>query len=303
MLNREKNENDKHFAQLINCFDKLVDLHNRNLYERIINEVKKKERSTIVYQSLFNLILHSSNRNDYLESIDSIIEKLLFEDIEQLFQWDKKDCVLHFLIQLTIAEKKQFPSWFNNQFLQRIIETFVLNNNEYIQGSLIDFLGTLVEHDLLSPFDQYLTSNFIQLSQYSLGDVVRCALAHAWFIILTKSNSIHSNYPFSFGANTSRHLLVINIIAQIPLLIGDGGHETEIQCLRLIESLEMKTNELLPVLDFLLNDGSSNEIKIQAARLLSIPSAKQTNEILEDELHSILHWLEHPDEHMILDCD
>jgi hypothetical protein len=263
--------------------------------------VKNKKRTTMVYQSLFNLILNSTN---YLESIDTIIETLLFQDTDQLLQWDNKDCVLHFLIQLSKKTKTQFPSWFNNEFLRRIIEKFVQNTNEYIQGSLIDFLATLIEHDLLSPFDNYLTTNFIQLTQYSLGDVVRCALAHAWFIILTKSNDLKPAYPFSFGSNIDRDSLLKVIIAQIPLLIGDGGHETEVQCLRLIESLGIQNKELEIVLDFLLHDGCSNEIKEQAGRLLSsIPNESKINEILEDEFSSILHWLEHPDEHMILDCD
>jgi hypothetical protein len=297
----EENDNDKNFAQLINCFDKLQEFMNTNLYDIIINHVKNKKRTTMVYQSLFNLILNSTN---YLESIDTIIETLLFQDTDQLLQWDNKDCVLHFLIQLSKKTKTQFPSWFNNEFLRRIIEKFVQNTNEYIQGSLIDFLATLIEHDLLSPFDNYLTTNFIQLTQYSLGDVVRCALAHAWFIILTKSNDLKPAYPFSFGSNIDRDSLLKVIIAQIPLLIGDGGHETEVQCLRLIESLGIQNKELEIVLDFLLHDGCSNEIKEQAGRLLSsIPNESKINEILEDEFSSILHWLEHPDEHMILDCD
>ncbi|CAF2780559.1 unnamed protein product, partial [Rotaria sp. Silwood2] len=51
------------------------------------------------------------------------------------------------------------------------------------------------------------------------------------------------------------------------------------------------------------------ERNIQSIDLASIYSTcyvfieKKSNEILEDELSSILHWLEHPDEHMILDCD
>jgi hypothetical protein len=155
--------------------------------------------------------------------------------------------------------------------------------------------------------DNYLTSNFIQLTQYSLGDVVRCALAHAWYIILTKTNDDNHNYQFSFGLNINRNSLLTIIIAQIPLLIGDGGHETEIQCLRLIEFIGGKTKELENVLDFLISDGCSNEIKMKASQLLSISNEKiiekKNDEILEDELSSILHWLEHPDEHMILDCD
>jgi hypothetical protein len=303
----EENDNDKNFAQLINCFDRLREfglLMNDNLYNIIIHHVKNNKRITSVYQSLFNLILNSStNRKDYLESIVSIIELLLFQDTDQFLQWDTKDCVLHFLIKLSKITKTEFPSWFTNEFLRQIIENFVHNTNEYIQGSLIDFLSTLIEYDLLSPLDNYLTTNFIQLTQYSLGDVVRCALAHAWFIILTKSNDIKHHYPFSFESNIDRNLLLNIIIAQIPLLIGDGGHETELQCLRLIESLGIKNKELEIVLDFLRHDGCSNEIKEQASRLLSITNEVQINEILEDEFHSILHWLEHPDEHMILDCD
>ncbi|CAF5196992.1 unnamed protein product, partial [Rotaria magnacalcarata] len=51
-----------------------------------------------------------------------------------------------------------------------------------------------------------------------------------------------------------------------------------------------------------MNDGCSNEIKEKASQLLSISNDKTTekknDEILDDELTSILHWLEHPDEHM-----
>ncbi len=305
MLNGE-NDHDKNFAQLINCLDKLREfgLLINHLYDRIISHVKNTKRTTIVYQSLFNLILNTTEKKDYLESIYSILETLLFQDIDQLLQWDNKDCALHFLIQLTKTTKSaQFPSWFTNEFFQRIIEKLVHSNNEYIQGSLIDFFATLVEYDLLSPLDHYLTSNFIQLTEYSLGDVVRCALAHAWYVILTKANDDHSNYQFSFGLNINRDALLTIVIAQIPLLIGDGGHETEIQCLHLIEFLGTKNKELENVLDFLINDGCSNEIKEKAGQLLSISNEKKTDEILSDEFSSILHWLEHPDEHMILDCD
>jgi hypothetical protein len=304
----EDNNSDKNFAQLINCFEKLQEfnllINRNNLYDIIIEHVKNKKRITVVYQSLFNLILNTTNRKDYLESIYSIIEIILFQDMDKLLQWDNKDNVLHFFIELIKKNQiLEFPSWFTNEFIQNIIEKFVHNNNEYIQGSLIDFLAILVEYNLLSPLDNYLTSNFIQLTQYSLGDVVRCALAHAWFIILTKGNDEQHNYRFSFGLNINSDSLLTIVIAQIPLLIGDGGHETEIQCLRLIEFIGGNTKELENVLDFLVNDGCSNEIKEKAARLLSIPNEKKINEILEDELSSILHWLEHPDEHMILDCD
>lgn len=311
MMLTEENDHDKNFAQLINCFEKLQEFNllnniNNSLYNIIIDHVKNKTRTAIVYQALFYLILNSSDRKHYLESIYLIIETILFQDLDKLLQWDNKDCVLHFLIQL-IQKNQQFPSWFTNEFLRQLIEKLVHNNNEYIQGSLIDFLATLVEYNLLSPLDDYLTSNFIQLTQYSLGDVVRCALAHAWYIILTKPNDNNQNYQFSFGLNIDRTSLLTIVIAQIPLLIGDGGHETEIQCLNLIEFIGGKTKELENVLDFLVNDGCSNEIKEKAGRLLSIPNekfhGKKNNEILEDELSSILHWLEHPDEHMILDCD
>ncbi|CAF0959238.1 unnamed protein product [Adineta steineri] len=316
MLNGENNH-DKNFAQLINCFGKLQQfkLLNNNLDDIIIEHIKNKTRTTLVYQALFNLILNTPNRIYYLESLYTIIEKLLFQDTDKLLQWDNKDSILHFFIQLiktttNISKHDKYPSWFNNEFLQRIIEKFVHNNNEYIQGSLIDFLATLVEYDLLSPLDNYLTSNFIQLTEYSLGDVVRCALAHAWYIILTKANNNDcsiNQYEFSFGNTINRESLSTIVIAQIPLLIGDGGHETEIQCLHLIEFIGGKTKELENVLDFLISDGCSNEIKEKARQLLSVENNKTTekksNEILEDELSSILHWLEHPDEHMILDCD
>jgi hypothetical protein len=307
-----ENDHDKNFAQLINCFEKLQEFGytDHNLYDIIINHVKTKKRIAIVYQSLFNLILNISDRKSYFESIHSIIEILLFQDTDKLLQWENQDCALHFLIELIkkvrVSEEKKFPSWFTNEFLQRIIEKLVHNNNEYIQGSLIDLLATLVEYDLLSPLDNYLTSNFIQLTEYSLGDVVRCALAHAWYIILIKPND-KTNYQFSFGLNINRDSLLTIVIAQIPLLIGDGGHETEIQCLHLIEFIGGKNKELESVLDFLIHDGCSNEIKDKACRLLTNSndkiSEKKNDEILEDELSSILHWLDHPDEHMILDCD
>ncbi|CAF1314707.1 unnamed protein product, partial [Rotaria sordida] len=84
--------------------------------------------------------------------------------------------------------------------------------------------------------NNYLTTNFIQLTHYSPGDVVRYSLAHRWFIILTKAidkniNKIKEiNYYFSFGLNTNFNSLLTIIINQIPLLIEDDGHETEIQC-------------------------------------------------------------------------
>ncbi|CAF4041266.1 unnamed protein product [Rotaria sordida] len=84
--------------------------------------------------------------------------------------------------------------------------------------------------------NNYLTTNFIQLTHYSPGDVVRYSLAHRWFIILTKAidkniDKIKEiNYYFSFGLNTNFNSLLTIIINQIPLLIEDDGHETEIQC-------------------------------------------------------------------------
>ncbi|UJR08559.1 hypothetical protein I4U23_012820 [Adineta vaga] len=298
---------DKILAQLIVCLEKLQQSNNNESIQMIIDQVKMKIRSTFVYQSLFSLILNTMNNKDYLESIESIIEILLFQDTDQLLQWDNKDCVLHFLIQLVKSSNiSQLPSWFTNDFLRQLIDKLVHNTNEYIQGDLIDFLATLVECDLLSPMDNHLTSNFIQLTEYSLGDVVRCALAHAWYIILTKATNdqtLEKHYQFSFGDNSKDNSLSTIVINQIPLLIGDGGQETEIQCLRLIEFLGSKTKELENVLDFLVNDGCSNEIKEKASHLLSRPIVKKTEEILEDELSSVLHWLEHPDDHMILDCD
>lgn len=317
----EENHDDKIFAQLMNCFEQLqqFDLLKdipTNLYETIINHVQTKTRATIVYQSLFSLLLNSPNRKNLLELIYCIIENLLVQDNDQLLQWDNRDCVLQFLIQLIKQNKNiqldDYPTWFNNEFLHCIIEKFVHYNNEYIQGSLIDFLGILIEYDLISPLDNYLTTNFIQLTQYSLGDVVRCSLAHAWYVILTKAttnnnDSKENQYDFSFGSNTNFDSLVNIVMTQIPLLIGDGGHETEIQCLQLIEFIGKQNKELENILDFLINDGCSNEIKEKARKLLTNSNdtlyEKKPNEILEDELSSILHWLEHPDEHMILDCD
>ena len=135
---------------------------------------------------------------------------------------------------------------------------------------MIEFLGTIIESDLLSPFDNYLITNFIQLTQHALGDVVRCALAHVWNIILIKTTTHQQQYQFSFGININHDSLLTILIAQIPLLIGDGGHQTEIQCLRLIESIAMKNKDLDNVLEFLHTDGCSNEIKDKAGRLLSI---------------------------------
>ncbi|CAF4992335.1 unnamed protein product, partial [Rotaria magnacalcarata] len=65
-------------------------------------------------------------------------------------------------------------------------------------------------------------------------------------------------------------------MAQVPLLIGDGGHETEIQCLRLIEFIGKKDKGLDNILEFLMNDGCSNEIKEKASQLLSISNDKTT---------------------------
>ncbi|CAF1962284.1 unnamed protein product [Rotaria magnacalcarata] len=316
MMLVEEHDHDKNFAQLINCYEKLEEFNllmntNNNFYAIIINQVKKKKRTTLVYQSLFSLILNATNKKAHFESIHSIVETLLFQDTDPLLQWDNQDCVLHFLIQF--IKQDEYPSWFTNQFLQRIIEKFVHNTNEYVQGSLIDFLATLIEYDFISPLDNYLTTNFIQLTHYSLGDVVRCSLARAWYIILTKATEKNLNekkendYQFSFGINTNFDSLLTVVMAQVPLLIGDGGHETEIQCLRLIEFIGKKDNGLDNILEFLMNDGCSNEIKEKASQLLSISNDKTTekknDEILDDELTSILHWLEHPDEHMVLDCD
>ncbi|CAF1417267.1 unnamed protein product [Rotaria sp. Silwood1] len=317
MMLTKENNHDKNLAQLIKCFEKLKEfnliINNNNLYDIIINHIKNKKRITIVYQSLFNLILNTTNKINNLESIYTILERILFQDNDKLLQWDNQDCVFHFLIQLIKNfHYNQYPSWFTKKFLQSIIEKYVHNNNnEYIQASLIDFLATLIQYDLVSPLDNYLTKNFIQLTQYSLGDVVRCSLAHAWYIILTKATNKNiieiNNYYFSFDLNTNFDSLLTIVINQIPLLIGDGGHETEIQCLYLIEFIGNKNNKLDNILEFLVNDGCSNEIKEKARQLLSISNdeiiEKKSNEILEDELSSILHWLEHPDEHMILDCD
>ncbi|CAF2980019.1 unnamed protein product [Rotaria socialis] len=316
MMLTAEHDHDKNFAQLINCYEKLEEFNllintNNNLYEIIISQVKNKKRTTLVYQSLFNLILHTTNKKAHFESIHSIVETLLFQDTDPLLQWDNQDCVLHFLIQF--IKQNEYPSWFTNEFLRRIIEKFVHNTNEYVQGSLIDFLATLIAYDFISPLDNYLTTNFIQLTQYSLGDVVRCSLAHAWYIILTKATENNLNekkendYQFSFGINTNFDSLLTVVMTQVPVLIGDGGHETEIQCLRLIEFIGKKDKGLDNILEFLMNDGCSNEIKEKASQLLSISNDKTTekknDEILDDELTSILHWLEHPDEHMVLDCD
>ncbi|CAF4445357.1 unnamed protein product, partial [Rotaria sp. Silwood2] len=247
MLTKENNH-DKNLSQLINCFEKLQEFNllidnNNSLYDIIINHIKNKKRITIVYQSLFNLLVNTTNKKNIFESIYSILERILFQDNDKLLQWDNQDCVFHFLIQLIkIFHHDQYPSWFTNEFLQSIIEKYVHNNNnEYIQASLIDFLAILIQYDLISPLDNYLTTNFIQLTHYSLGDVVRCSLAHAWYIILTTATDKNVNetkeinYHFSFGLNTNFDSLLTIVINQIPLLIGDGGHETEIQCLRLIE--------------------------------------------------------------------
>ena len=299
-----QNREEKTFAQLITCLDRLRGSIEENFDEVIVEQVMKKKRSTVVYRAFFDYILHSTNRTSIAEKIQPIVELLLFEKLDPLFQWDNQDCVLHFLKQLS---QICLAKWLTTEFLHRIVEQFVHNTNEYIQGSLIDLLASLVAEHHLSPFDHYLTSNFIQLTDYSLGDVVRCALAHAWLIILTQSNSprpSHHSYQFSFGTNIDRQSLTTIISEQIPLLIGDGGQQTEVQCLQLIETLETRTKELEKVLEFLYNDGCSNEIKEHAGRLLGrTTNEKKMNEILEDEFRSILHWLEHPDEHMILDCD
>ena len=299
MLTRE-NPQEKTFAQLIICAGKF----SQSIDEHLIEEITKKKRSILVYQAFFDYLLHSTNRTIYLEKIHSIIQLLLLEKLDPLYQWDHQDCILHFLKQLSqMSESNQYPSWLTNDFLHQLIEQFVHSNNEYLQGSLIDLLSSLIERKHLSPLDDYLTKNFIQLTDYSLGDVVRCALAHAWFIILIQSNTPDQQYRFSFGSIIDRNCLIQIIIEQIPLLIGDGGQETEVQCLHLIESLGMKNEQLEKVLEFLFNDGASKEIKEHAGRLLEKTVEKKKNDLLQDEFQSILHWLEHPDEHMILDCD
>ena len=115
---------------------------------------------------------------------------------------------------------------------------------------------------------------FVQFSDESLGDVVWCALAHAWFILLTKSRE-----------------------------------ETERQCLWLIASI--RDRRLDDVLDFLALDGRFEKIQYRARRLLflemnnekDVEIEKKTNERFQDELASILHRFERPDKHMTLDCD
>ena len=99
----EENCSEKVYAQLMNCLDRL-EILNEDLYKRIIDYVKKKKRSIVVYQAFFNLI----EKKDYLESIYSIIETLLFQETDQLLQWDNQDCILHFLIQLIKKGQNSF---------------------------------------------------------------------------------------------------------------------------------------------------------------------------------------------------
>ena len=320
MMLTVENDHDKNFAQLIQCFEKLQEFNlltnTSHIYDIIIEHTKNKKRTALVYQSLFNLILNTTNGKHYLDLIYPLVEMLLFQETDELLQWDKKDCALQFLIRLIKInqgfEYDKYPSWFNHEFLQCIIEKFVHHCNEYIQSSLINFLAMLIQYDFISPFDHCLTTNFIQLTQCSLGDIVRCSLSHAWYIILSKAKNdkiskIKNNHPFSFGLNTNFDSLFNIVRAQIPLLVGDGGHETEIQCLRLIELLGNNDKKLENILDFLVNDGCSNEIRERARRLLCISNDKvieqKKDEILDDEFSTILHWFEHPDEHIILDCD
>lgn len=292
---------EKTFAQLIICAEKFSPTIDEHLTEKLIEDLRKKNYSAFVYQALFDYLLHCPNRIIHLEKIHSIIEYLLLKKLDPLYQWDHQDCLLHFLKQ--ICETQQYPSWFNNEFLRQLIEQFVHSTNEYLQGSLIDLFSSLIERQHLSPMDDYLTKNFIQLTDDSLGDVVRCALAHVWLIILIQSNTSNEHYRFSLGSNIDRENLIEIINKQIPLLIGDGGQETEVQCLHLIQSLERINEQLKKVLEFLFNDGASKEIKEHAGRLLGKTMMNEMNDILEEEFQSILHWLEHPDEHMILDCD
>ncbi|CAF0901717.1 unnamed protein product [Rotaria sordida] len=185
----------------------------------------------------------------------------------------------------------QFPFWLTSPFLQRLLEKFVHHADEYIESNLIDVFSILVKYDYLSPFDSYVSRNFTQLTQYSLDDIVCCALIRSWFIILRKSNEHQiDHYHFACGSTITSKKLLTTVITQIPLSIG------------------LKDQLLDNVIDFLFHDDYSDEIKMKARQLichLSVDQSinKTSIEILDEEFRSILHWLEHPDEYLILDCD
>ena len=299
VLNENLINEEKSFALLINCLTYL-EVDREKTYDKLLIYIQQQPRQTIVYQAFFRFILLCSI--DF-EGIEPIVDYLLFQHVDTLFQWDKYDCVLQFLIEF-IRTKSIYPSWLNIDLFRRIIERFISHTNEYVQANLIELFACLIQCELLSPFDEYLTKNFVELTQNSLGDVVRRALAHAWHVILTKSTVSNRTYRFSFGNEIDEKILKQIILEQIPRLIGDAGYETEMQCLELIRLIRNETNDLNDVLEFLSNDGCSNEIKSQARMILEEKIFKnEKNEILEDEYVSILHWLEHPDEHLVLDCD
>lgn len=299
-------EDEKTYSHLLRCFQQLTvqSISDDDLVELIFSRVNEKHRSTLIYQSFFDLI---RTKSFVVERMSKIVDDLLFEHKDLLFQWDKKDCALHFLKEL--VSDGDCPSWLNEIFVRRVIETLLHHTNEYIQASLIDLLASLVQSNLLSPVDTYLNTILVQFTDESLGDVVRCALAHAWLILLNKSREeTRESYRISFGEHVNPPSFVVNtVIAQIPRLIGDAGQETERQCLRLIESVGTD-RQLDDVLDFLAHDGCSEEIQRQARRLLFKEMSddgieNKTKERFQDELAAILHWFEHPDEHMTLDCD
>ena len=301
-------EHEKSYSHLLCALEHQSSI-DMDLCELIFYRVNEKRHSTLIYQSFFRFILQRSLATSFAERMSKMVADLLFEEKELLFQWDKKDCALHFLGEL--VQRQICPSWLNESFLRRVMESLLQHTNEYIQASLIHLLASLVRAKLLSPFDSHLNNTFVQFTGDSLGDVVRCALAHGWSILLTKSREATlDSYRFSFGEDVDPRWLVKTVIAQIPRLIGDAGQETERQCLRLIESIGEKDEQLDEVLVFLRDDGCSEEIQRQARRLLfpqiieeDSNNENKAKERFEDQLASILHWFEHPDEHMTLDCD
>lgn len=307
-------EHEKSYGQLVRCLEHLSvpTESDDELVELIFSRLNENEHSTSLYQAFFALVL-GRKLGVVIERMAKIVADLLFDENEVLFQWDKKDAALHFLDEL--IGNGQRPSWLDEIFVRRVIERLLHHTNEYVQAGLINLLVGLVRSDLLSPLDPYLSSILVQFTDESLGDVVRCALAHAWLILVDKSRekSTPSSYRIVFAEQMNATPLADTVSVQIPRLIGDAGQETERQCLRLIESIAGEGRRFDDVLHFLAHDGCSEQIQRRARQLLfpemNRDDDKETRvehkskERFEDELASILHWFEHPDEHMTLDCD
>ncbi|CAF0997005.1 unnamed protein product, partial [Didymodactylos carnosus] len=313
------NMNEQNLTLLVNCLHFIIkfsfhEINNNNTINtnNLLNKVSQycllRDNSWSVYDSILKLIL-DNNLNEYIYSKTNIIkimlEKLLFDNNEQhQQQWNAKECAIQFLIKFIdkYNEQKTFPSWLTNDFVNNMVRKLINDNNEYIQGSLIDFITKLLEHNLLNPNDTYIKENLIELIKHTLGDVVRCSLANAWYTLLERTHANvekhQKEYYFQFmkSKNITDELTALfdnmKIISHyLSLLVGDGGQETELICCKLVELLLIYHNkynnkkneaiinedEIINVLNYFINDGCTNEIKQRALNL-----SKQSSAVIEE---------------------